>query len=314
MPSSLVRRFSDPDDYGTSIRTVKAEVTITGRGSFSATLTRIDLHRLRMQRFSENLPRIAHSAQPADRIIITFRTQPGPSLRRGGVEMDPTKITLSGGADFYQLTSGSVCFGSMSLPTEQMIAVTAEMAGYDLRPSADPLLISPEPAAMARLLRLHGEAGGLAGKVPEIIVDCLGRGRVREDRSAVRRHQLIMRRFRQVLEAFPDSVLYLPQLCATIGVSERTLRRCCQEQIGMGPIRFLLLRRLHLARRALREADPTATTVTAIAMQYGFWELGRFAAEYRTLFNEPPSVTLHRPPEWRPRSALQLPQILAEIA
>jgi transcriptional regulator GlxA family with amidase domain len=49
-------------------------------------------------------------------------------------------------------------------------------------------------------------------------------------------------------------------------------------------MQFLLRRRMHLARRALREADPAATTVTAIAMQCGFWELGHCAAEYRTLF------------------------------
>ncbi len=82
----------------------------------------------------------------------------------------------------------------------------------------------------------------------------------------------------------------------------------------MGPMRFLLRRRMQLARRALREADPAATTVTAIAMQYGFWELGRFAAEYRTLFNEPPSVTLRRPPEGGWQTAREPGRILAEIA
>ena len=52
MPSSAVRTFSDPDDYAASIRASKAEVTVTGRGQFTAKLTRIDLHRLWMQRFS----------------------------------------------------------------------------------------------------------------------------------------------------------------------------------------------------------------------------------------------------------------------
>ena len=82
----------------------------------------------------------------------------------------------------------------------------------------------------------------------------------------------------------------------------------------MGPMRFLLRWRMHLARRVLREADPAATTVTAIAMQFGFWELGRFAAEYRTLFAEPPSATLRRPPEGRRQTAREPSRILAEIA
>ena len=58
MPSSAVRTFSDPDDYATSMRATKAEVTVTGRGKFTAKLIRIDLHRVWMQRFSDNLPRV----------------------------------------------------------------------------------------------------------------------------------------------------------------------------------------------------------------------------------------------------------------
>ena len=65
-----------------------------------------------MQRFSENLPRIAHSAMMADRASITFRTQPGPGLFWGGVESQPTSIMRhSEGESSHQLTSGSACFG-----------------------------------------------------------------------------------------------------------------------------------------------------------------------------------------------------------
>jgi AraC-like DNA-binding protein len=129
------------------------------------------------------------------------------------------------------------------------------------------------------------------------MVGCLGSSEVGEDSVAQRQHELIMRRFRRVEEENPDQPLYIPELCKAIGVSERTLRVCCQEQLGLGPKRYLLFRRLHLARRALRAGSSDATTVTKIATRYGFWHFGRFAGEYQSLFGEPPSSTLLRPAE-----------------
>jgi hypothetical protein len=54
MPSSAVQTFTDPDDYATSIRATRAELTVMGRGHFTAKLIRIDLHQLWMQRFFDN--------------------------------------------------------------------------------------------------------------------------------------------------------------------------------------------------------------------------------------------------------------------
>ena len=64
----------------------------------------------------------------------------------------------------------------------------------------------------------------------------------------------------------------------------------------MGPKRYLLLRRMQLARRALRETASSTATVTEVAGQFGFWHFGRFAGAYQSLFGEMPSATLHRPP------------------
>jgi AraC-like DNA-binding protein len=104
-----------------------------------------------------------------------------------------------------------------------------------------------------------------------------------------------MRRFRRAVEENPDQPVYIPELCGAIGVSDRTLRVCCQEQLGMSPKRYLLLRRMNLARQALRDGSPCTTTVTEIAAQYAFWQFGRFAGEYKSLFGETPSATLRRP-------------------
>jgi AraC-like DNA-binding protein len=99
-----------------------------------------------------------------------------------------------------------------------------------------------------------------------------------------------------LLDESSGTTHYIPELCSAIGVSDRTLRFCCQEHLRMGPRRYILLRRLRLARRALLDSTLTETTVTKVAMRYGFFELGRFAAEHKSLFGELPSATLAREP------------------
>jgi len=315
MPSSTVRTFTDPDAYSAVIRQATHELTVTERGDFIAKVTQIDLDRLWMQRFSDNLPRISHITGWGGRAVFAFRTQPGPSLLSSGVEMLPTNIVrYSEGQSYYRRSAGFASYGSMSLPVAHMVSAGAAIAGLDLTPPKDPLVLTPLASAMARLQRLHAAAGDLAERAPEIIanpdaargleqaliealVGCLGEGDVRDDRSALRHHSLIMRRFRRVLEEDPYQPFYITETCKTIGVSERTLEVCCQEQLGVGPKRYLVLRRLHLARQALQEAAPGATTVTDIATQYGFWHFGRFAGVYQSLFGESPSVTLHKQSE-----------------
>src|SRR6202035_4512659 len=104
----------------------------------------------------------------------------------------------------------------------------------------------------------------------------------------------IMVRFEEVLAERLDRQLHVPELCALIGVSARTLRSRCAEFLGIRPSRYVLLRRLQAARMALRDADPATTSVAEIASGCGFTELGRFAGAYRTAFGESPSTTLRR--------------------
>ena len=311
MPSSAVHSFTDPDDYTASFRGSQAQLTITTCGRFSAKLTRLGLHSLQMQRFSENLPRILRVAHVHRRATISFLT--GPRQIWGGAEVDFADLMLHNlDQDHFHQSFGLASSGFISLPVEDLVAVGATMIGCDLTPPADAKTFRPAPQAIARLRRLHAAAGQLAEDAPEIIgqreaargleqaliqalVDCLREGPSRDDRSAQRHHSLIMRRFRRAIEETPDQPLYIPELCSAIGVSERTLRVCCQEQLGMSPKRYLMVRRMNLARRALRDSSPNTTTVTEIATRYGFWQFGRFAGEYKSLFGEAPSATLGRP-------------------
>jgi len=58
------------------------------------------------------------------------------------------------------------------------------------------------------------------------------------------------------------------------------------------PGRHRRARRLTLARERLRRPGPQ--TVSEVALDCGFWELGRFAQAYRAAYGERPSETLRR--------------------
>jgi AraC-like DNA-binding protein len=312
MPASSVRTFSDPDAYAAAIRQSAVQLTITGRGQFTARLIRIDLHRLWMQRFSESLPRITHTDSRGGRATFSFPTQPGPGLVWGGVDLRPGDIIRhpeSGSS--HQHTSGVTGFGAMSLPLVDMASVGEAIAGCDLTPPRDALVVTPRPAAMAKLQRLHAAVGHLAETAPERIshpeaargleqsllealVGCLAETNERQYTLTQRRRELIMGRFHRIVEESLDTPLYVPEICAAIGVSARTLLTCCQEQLGVGPKQYLILRRLNMARRDLQKASRDETSVTEIATEYGFWDFGRFAGYYKSVFGEKPSDTLHR--------------------
>ena len=118
-------------------------------------------------------------------------------------------------------------------------------------------------------------------------------GPVRKTSGASRR-EMIVKRFEEFLEKHPDRPIYLPEICSSIGVAERTLWAACEWHLGMGPIRYLTLRRMHLVRRSLLVADASRTSVTRILTDHGFWELGRFSVAYHAMFGETPSQTLRR--------------------
>jgi AraC-like DNA-binding protein len=310
MPSISVQATNDADEFRLAIRPTTEAMIVTGRGRFSASVMRIDLHNLRMQRFRENLSRVWELQVPRARSAIAFTLGHGSSICWRGVDIAANEvIPLRAGTYGLHVLPGEAQWGSMSLPSECLTEASIALLGRDVTPPPDAVAFTIPPLALRLLRRLHAAAGGLAETAPEIIENpdaargleqalteamlaCLEATGVREETAARRRHGVIVRRFLALTDASADQAIYLTEICTALGVNERTLHYCCQEQFGVGPKRYLLLRRLQLARRALQAADPSTGRVTEIATQFGFWELGRFAVYYRRAFGESPSTTL----------------------
>ncbi len=318
MPDSSVLTFSDPYEYQRSIRAASVQLVVAEPGTYWAKLTRMDLHRVWMQRSQESLARAWYSTTAESRRIIYFLTddQQAP-VRISGIEVPPDRIMVySSGSEHHHYSSAACRWGTMSLAPDDLAAAGRAIAGRDLTSPAWDQLIQPSPRLMSRLLRLHESAGRLAATVPDILahpevarameqelvrvmVACLTDGAEIDAARPAHNRVPVMRRLERVLEENPGRPLYMPELCAAIGVSARTLQLHCHEHLRMGPHQYLWLRRMNLVRRALAQAAPAETNVTRIATEHGFWELGRFSVAYRRLFGEPPSATLRREPDGR---------------
>ncbi len=102
----------------------------------------------------------------------------------------------------------------------------------------------------------------------------------------------LIRRVEDYLQDAGTRPVHVSEICAALTVSRRTLHRAFQEVFGVGPVTFLRQKRLCVVHSALRESAPRSTTVAAVAMEQGFYELGRFSQYYLAMFGEHPSQTL----------------------
>jgi transcriptional regulator GlxA family with amidase domain len=108
------------------------------------------------------------------------------------------------------------------------------------------------------------------------------------------RYRQIVGRIEELLRNDRGEQLHVDDLCRAAAVSERTLRSAFRKIHGVSPYRYLRGFRMTQARQALLSAGSRHGTVTEVAMQFGFLELGRFSVDYRSAFGECPSATLRR--------------------
>ena len=151
-------------------------------------------------------------------------------------------------------------------------------------------IVQREPTAFESSAALHTTARKLTELVQEAV---LGQPTTttQAGRQSIPRRQ-IFRVVMDFIDRRDGEYLTVADLATAAGVSERTLREAFQEYFGMGPARYLKLRTLNLIRKALQNADPSMSTVTRVATQFGVWDLGRMAHNYQLLFGEFPSETL----------------------
>jgi AraC-like DNA-binding protein len=316
-PGVVALEFAECDQFAEAIRHEDIEVVQTVGGRFSNQIFLIPLAGALVRYGCHQSPWLCSAtALPGHVSVVLDAVSEGPTLQNGQAIYEAQALGLYGsGAEHVSRSSpGEYFYAPFSEARFQ--AAWQAATGQETPIRADEFRrVRPEGRRWQALLELIAALRRQAEHAPDAFHDPIIRGAVERsllsavvlavaadqdrtkapaNRTSTRSRFALVRRAQEHLRAHAHQPVYVLDLCAATGVSERTLRDAFLEQCGMGPIRYLKLRRLHEVRRTLRATAPETTSVKAVALANGFWELGRFAVDYRQSFGESPSQTLQR--------------------
>ena len=248
---------------------------------------------------------------PADRwAFVVPLVVPGLARWDGHVITTGEIVACPPRTESYAFDPAGMRFAIISLPVDAAVGLMGA-ARTSLRSSKGSLIVRPMGRNMVRLrgqlleLKAITEAQTDASirvdfstaseQVCLILGECLQTAVTSYNRStAFRSRSEIVRRAEHFVREHIGEPISIARLSTVVGVSERSLRNAFYDVYTTSPKRYLQIRQLHRARHALRAADGGLATVTTVATLHGFFELGRFAGEYKALFGETPSQTLQK--------------------
>jgi AraC family transcriptional regulator, ethanolamine operon transcriptional activator len=233
------------------------------------------------------------SATCADRIVFD-----GRSLQWPGIVMIPPA------SHFTFACTGPTQWISLAVPADLTNGITnGGFKKYLAATENAKILITPPAAEFTKLIEaattarngirharpahLQAIEASLLGILDRILLDSVSQRRCFDKRT-----EKVMSTVLECLRR--DGQIHVVALARAAGVSERTLHRLFWKYFHMGPKRYSKVRQLNVVRRAIRQNHATPVNVTGILTEHGVTEFGRFAIEYKALFNESPAETLHK--------------------
>jgi AraC family transcriptional regulator, ethanolamine operon transcriptional activator len=270
---------------------------------FSGSWTTLRFDRMVIQFGREDVATVRRLRVPADRAAFVVPIATTPLARWNARPIAPHQmVACMPGAECFAFDPGGTHFAIVSVPLGSPIAAAARDAYGSAGGST---IITPAEAAAFELLRYLETAASLLDVVADepppmhgacwaerLLLSCLESASAgRSDADPSKARSLIVGRAEAFYRSHVGEPVSIARLSTVVGVSERSLRNAFYDVYTTSPKRYLKLWQLHQVRRELRAAH---SSVTDVATFNGFYELGRFAGEYKALFGEVPSVTLHR--------------------
>jgi hypothetical protein len=285
MPSSVTSVFREAEDFAVAMREEGCLVLlVTGSGQFRARLTQVALLSLRLSATDELLPRIALIAVPADTILVSLPRGRGPAQICGGVRLASGEImTLGASQRLHMRTDGPCRWGSIWLPAADLVQYGSALTGEAFSVPSAARRWRPRPAMMSHLRHLHSAAIGLVERRSRAMIDaeaahgleqqliyalieCLSKSSAIEAAPATSEHREVVLRLEALLQTDPERPFRTTKICKTLGITPRSLRISCEEQLGMGPTEYIRRRRLQLTHPRVRLVQALTTKLKTTAI------------------------------------------------
>jgi len=313
------RQFHDLDQLAAAILHADVEfVPLATPAHMSSSLMRVDLDEGTSLQIAElDVPHLGHAVSHTGvyQLALPLATTE-PLLWNGHAVERGHALLYRPGGEMQATSQVADRCAMLTVPLARFQRTMVALWGTELpRFSENCRVARPTPAASGPLVETLDRVHRVAREDPGSLFSVEARRGLTEqllgltvqmldglpDRPAERErtllsHSRIVGKAEEFMRARLALPLYVADLCQATGVSERTLRSAFRNVYGVGPNRFLKLRRLNQVRRVLQRAG-AGTLVSEVATRHGFWDLGRFAGDYRRLFGESPSQTLRRSDE-----------------
>ena len=255
MTRSVASVFNSPDDFQAALsKDGVASLLVIGQGQFRARLTQVTLNQMGLAAGEEEFSRIAFVSVPADTVLVSFPIGDRPAPIWGGVEVRVGEmISLGPSQRIHARTEGPCHWGSIRLLSDDLVRYGRALRGAEFaiprvarwrRPRAALRELRHFHQAAIRAAEMRSRtladneaAHGLEHQLIHALVECLSARSV-DETEAARRHRDILARFEDLLQNQPN----IAAICGTLGISEGTLRQCCEEHLGMSPDHYRGLR------------------------------------------------------------------------
>ena len=270
MASTMIASFGEPEEYVATLReNFDINLVTTGAGAFHARLTRITLGHLTIMSGEELLPRIGFIAVPSGRILFALPVARQSSPVWNGIEMAPDRIVSLGASWGAHARTAPGCNWATIVAMEaSLLSDMRALTGSAHLPPSDLCVWQPEREPLEATLALHGAAiklvrrypdlcqvreaaHGLQEQLAESLIQCIS-ARPPEPRPGMPACAELMARFERLTSTKGDRPRTIADICRELNVTERGLRDCCTQQLGMGPYEYIRLQWLSGRRRDRR--------------------------------------------------------------